>query len=61
MSQEQAASEVAQWRSAAGKANPAGPLFSGGQYTEAELRMKTGRPTNRCGTACTWSATRYCC
>ena len=52
---------VAAWRSGAGPDNPAGPLFTGGQYAQADLTQRTGIGTKRCGTACTYSRTLYCC
>lgn len=52
---------VASWRTGAVADNPAGPLYSGGRYAQADLTQRTGSGTIRCGTACTWSQTRYCC
>jgi hypothetical protein len=52
---------VAAWRSGTGPDNPAGPLFMAGRYAQADVAQRTGPPTGRCGTACTYSRTRYCC
>ncbi|MCK2218786.1 DUF6229 family protein [Actinomadura sp. ATCC 31491] len=70
---------VAGWRSGAdtvdGWDNPAGPLFAGGEYAEADITMESifaasgctgvGCPpppeSGHCGTACTWSAGLECC
>jgi hypothetical protein len=52
---------VAQWRRSADSDNPAGPLYAGGRYAEVEIIEACGPPTGQCGTACTYSATRYCC
>jgi hypothetical protein len=52
---------AAMWRSSAGPDNPAGPLYTGGQYAQADLTQRTGTGTGHCGTACSYSYTRYCC
>jgi len=52
---------VARWRRSADADNPAGPLYAGGRYAEADLLQKTGWPSGHCGTACSGSRTRYCC
>ncbi|MCP3142758.1 DUF6229 family protein [Pyxidicoccus sp. QH1ED-7-1] len=41
--------------------NPAGPLFIGGEFTEADIICETGTISGRCGTACTGSRTLDCC
>jgi hypothetical protein len=51
---------AARWRSSAGPDNPAGPLFTSGQYAQGDLTQRTG-DTGRCGTACSYSRTRSCC
>lgn len=58
---ERAQQEVAAWRRSAGADNPAGPLFSGGEFAEAEIVLATIGGSGRCGTACSASATRHCC
>lgn len=51
-----------QWRNDAGQDNPAGPLFSGGVFAEADIASESIQTTlHGCGTACTGSTTRYCC
>lgn len=52
---------VEQWRNNADAENPAGPLFIGGEFTEADIICETTTISGRCGTACTGSLTRYCC
>jgi hypothetical protein len=53
---------IAQWRDDAEQGNPAGPLFSGGAFAEAEITSEAAiRTIGGCGTACTGSYTRYCC
>jgi hypothetical protein len=52
---------VAQWRSSADANNPAGALFVGGEFAEADIVCETGNISGRCGTVCTGSRTRYCC
>lgn len=52
---------VAAWRRGATEDNPAGPLFSGGDFAEAEIVLATVGGSGQCGTACSASATRYCC
>ena len=53
---------INQWRTEAGQDNPAGPLFSGGVFAEAEIASEAAQTTlHGCGTACTGSQTRYCC
>ncbi len=57
----QGADLVAQWRSGAEMDNPAGPLFIGGEFAEADIVCETGTGSGQCGTACSGSFTRYCC
>lgn len=52
---------VAQWRDHAEGDNPAGPLFIGGEYAEADIMGDTGTISGKCGTACSGSRTRMCC
>ncbi|NMO14296.1 hypothetical protein HPC49_13705 [Pyxidicoccus fallax] len=52
---------VEQWRNDASMDNPAGPLFIGGEFTEADIICETGTISGRCGTACTGSRTLDCC
>ncbi|WP_163988945.1 DUF6229 family protein [Pyxidicoccus caerfyrddinensis] len=52
---------VEQWRNDADMDNPAGPLFVGGEFTEADIICEAGTITGRCGTACTGSLTFQCC
>jgi len=52
---------VAQWRSQADASNPAGPLFIGGEFAEADIVGDTSTISGKCGTACSGSRTRQCC
>jgi hypothetical protein len=52
---------VEQWRNNADMSNPAGPLFIGGEFAEADIICETGTISGQCGTACSGSWTRYCC
>ncbi|MBC7577873.1 MAG: hypothetical protein H7312_11020 [Tardiphaga sp.] len=52
---------IAQWRADAGESNPAGPLFSGGEYAEADIVGDIVNMTNQCGTGCSASRKQYCC
>lgn len=53
---------VAQWRNNGDLSNPAGPLFVGGEFAEADILSETIHLTvNKCGTACSGSHTRQCC
>lgn len=52
---------VASWRNDAGMENPAGPLFVGGEFAEADIVCETGTGSGHCGTACSGSLTRLCC
>jgi hypothetical protein len=53
--------QVAQWRLQADTENPAGPLFAGGAYAEADIVCETGTGSGHCGTVCTGSVHLYCC
>jgi hypothetical protein len=50
---------AAQWRSGAGPDNPAGPLFTAGQYAQGDLTQRMTTVT-KCS-ACTASRTKVCC
>lgn len=52
---------VAQWRASADASNPAGPLFIGGEFAEADIVCETTGISGKCGTGCTGSITRICC
>lgn len=52
---------VAKWREDAGTDNPAGPLFVGGEFAEADIVGATMVYTDQCGTACTVSNTGVRC
>ncbi len=52
---------VEQWRTEANTENPAGPLFIGGEFTEADIICETGTISGRCGTGCSGSRTLMCC
>lgn len=59
---------VTQWRNAAGATNPAGPLFVGGEFAEADIAGDSNTITagpvcnsGRCGTVCSGSSGRPCC
>jgi uncharacterized protein DUF6229 len=51
----------ARWRVEADLANPAGPLFVGGEHAAADIVCETGTGSGMCGTVCTGSVKRYCC
>jgi Family of unknown function (DUF6229) len=51
---------VAMWLTGDGD-NPAGPLFTGGEHTEADITMTGPGQSGRCGTACSGSAKYQCC
>jgi hypothetical protein len=51
---------VAQWRNNENPDNPAGPLFSAGEFAEADIVNATAEYWT-CGTACSGSFTRFCC
>ena len=53
--------QVAQWRSHASTGNPAGALFIGGEFAEADISCETSTGSGKCGTACSWSRTLQCC
>lgn len=52
---------VAMWLAGDGDDNPAGPLFTGGEHTEADITMTGPGSSGRCGTACTGSSRYQCC
>ena len=52
---------VAEWRNSADESNPAGPLFSGGEFAEADIAGDFIHMTGQCGTGCSGSRTRQCC
>lgn len=52
---------IADWRSGADMNHPAGPLFTSGDFAEADIVCETWNGSGQCGTACTWSRTRQCC
>lgn len=52
---------IAKWREDAGIGNPAGPLFVGGDFAEADIVGDTMAMTDRCGTGCTASSTGSAC
>ena len=49
------------WRSEADSSNPAGPLFAGGQFAEADIVCETGTGSGQCGSVCTGSRQFHCC
>ena len=49
------------WRSEADSSNPAGPLFAGGQFAEADIVCETGTGSGQCGSICTGSRYGDCC
>jgi hypothetical protein len=59
--EEQSAHQIADWRTHADADHPAGPLYVGGQYAEADMIGDIVIESGRCGTACTGSRTRLCC
>jgi hypothetical protein len=50
---------VAMWL--AGEDGPAGPVFTGGEHTEADITMTGPGQSGRCGTACSGSSSYRCC
>ncbi len=52
---------IEQWRTDADASNPAGPLFAGGEYAEADIVGDVIHITGQCGTGCSASRTHYCC
>lgn len=59
----QAEAIVAGWRTGEQSDSPAGPLFTSGEYAEADITLswRTWTISGQCGTACTYSYTRHCC
>jgi hypothetical protein len=57
---ESAETTVARWRRSADADHPAGPLFTGGAFAEAEIVNAELADTQR-PTACTFSNTHDCC
>jgi len=57
---ERAEELVAQWRISADEDNPAGPLYTGGDYAEADIITATFTLTTHCS-SCTASRTVHCC
>jgi hypothetical protein len=51
---------IAQWR-AGSEESPAGPLFAGGEYAEADIVGDIVNFTAQCGTGCSASRKQYCC
>ena len=51
----------ARWRNHADQDNPAGPLFTSGNNTQADIVCETGTISGRCGTVCTGSTINACC
>ncbi|WBB80306.1 DUF6229 family protein [Micromonospora sp. WMMD882] len=51
---------VARWRESADGDNPAGALYTGGAYAEADIVAAAWAETVRCS-SCTASLTRLCC
>jgi len=54
-----AAELIAQWRDHGNQDNPAGPLFTGGEFAEDDIVNAT--PGWTCGTACSGSSGHPCC
>jgi len=52
---------IAAWRAGDTDDNPAGPLFTGGEHTEADITMTGPGQSGRCGTACSGSSIYQCC
>lgn len=61
VSNDDAEALVSQWRTAANEDNPAGPLFAGGEYVEADIIGDILNITGQCGTGCSASRTHLCC
>ncbi|MDT8997862.1 DUF6229 family protein [Paucibacter sp. APW11] len=53
--------QVEQWLQDESAANPAGPLFSGGVYSEAEIAGDVSRETRAGCSSCSGSRTIQCC
>lgn len=49
------------WLAGDGDDNPAGPVFTGGEHTEADITMTGPGTSGRCGTACSGSQGYECC
>ncbi len=53
------------WREDGSSDSPAGPLFAGGEYAEAEIVCESGDATlvcsGVCGTVCSGSSGHPCC
>jgi hypothetical protein len=52
---------VAAWLAGDSDDSPAGPVFSGGEHTEADITMTGPGQSGRCGTACSGSSKYQCC
>jgi hypothetical protein len=52
---------IAAWRAGETDDSPAGPLFTGGEHTEADITMTGPGQSGRCGTACSGSSIYQCC
>jgi hypothetical protein len=52
---------VLDWLSAADDLSPAGPLFTGGKFAEADIVGATIRETRGTCSSCTASRGSYCC
>ncbi len=52
---------IAAWRAGDTDDSPAGPLFTGGEHTEADITMTGPGQSGRCGTACSGSSIYMCC
>lgn len=52
---------IAGWLTGDGDDNPAGPVFTGGEHTEADITMTGPGESGRCGTVCTGSSRIPCC
>jgi len=61
MSVEQAEQLVASWRTEAGSANPAGPLYASGEYTEADILGVGMEMMATRLSSCSGSGTIACC
>jgi Family of unknown function (DUF6229) len=61
MAIELAEETAARWRTTADDSNPAGPLYSGGAFAEADIVAQERMSTLHGCSACTASATSECC
>ncbi|WP_425480083.1 DUF6229 family protein [Metallibacterium scheffleri] len=52
---------IAKWRNDGSSGNPAGPLFSSGEFAEADIASESGLMFTQCGTNCTYSLKAFCC